>query len=64
MVVSGGQVYGEKEKTIQRWVDNYKNLPSKIKNRLVLNCEKCYSINCLKISMLCNCSSCIGYASF
>ena len=55
MVIHGGGIYGEKEKTIMRWVHNYINLPNKIKNRLVLeNCEKCYSIiDCLKMSKLC-----------
>ena len=52
MVVHGGGVYGEKEKTMERWIENYKNLPDKIKNRLVLeNCEKSYSVvDCLHIS--------------
>ena len=55
MVIHGGGVYGEKNKTIQRWIENYKNLPNKIRNRLVLeNCEKCYSIkDCLRISQFC-----------
>jgi len=51
MVIHGGGVYGEKEKTMNRWIENYHKLPDKIKNRLVLeNCEKSYSIeDCLKI---------------
>ena len=51
MVIHGGGVYGEKEKTMKRWIENYHKLPDKIKNRLVLeNCEKSYSIeDCLKI---------------
>ena len=51
MVIHGGGVYGEKEKTMKRWIENYRKLPDKIKNRLVLeNCEKSYSIeDCLKI---------------
>jgi UV DNA damage endonuclease len=55
MVIHGGGVYGEKEKTIDRWCENYDNLPPKIKNRLVLeNCEKCYSIkDCLIIHEKC-----------
>ena len=55
MVIHGGGVYGEKEKTIDRWCENYEKLPDKIKNRLVLeNCEKCYSIkDCLKIHEKC-----------
>lgn len=55
MVIHGGGVYGEKENTIDRWCENYENLPDKIKKRLVLeNCEKCYSIkDCLKIHEKC-----------
>lgn len=51
MVIHGGGTYGDKEKTILRWIDNYKNLPDSIKNRLVLeNCEKNFSIiDCLKV---------------
>lgn len=52
MVVHGGGAYGNKQKTIDRWCENYQKLPDKIKSRLVLeNCEKSYSIvDCLKIS--------------
>ena len=52
MVIHGGGIYGDKESAIQRWSDNYKNLPPSVKKRLVLeNCEKCYSIeDCLKIN--------------
>ena len=55
MVIHGGGVYGDKPGTIERWVQNYKELPEKIRNRLVLeNCEKCYSIeDCLKIHDKC-----------
>ena len=55
MVIHGGGIYGDKESAIQRWADNYKNLPPSVKRRLVLeNCEKCYSIeDCLKINELC-----------
>ena len=55
MVIHGGGIYGNKESAIQRWSDNYKNLPPSVKKRLVLeNCEKCYSIeDCLKINELC-----------
>ena len=55
MVIHGGGIYGDKESAIQRWSDNYKNLPPSVKKRLVLeNCEKCYSIeDCLKINELC-----------
>jgi len=51
MVIHGGGVYGEKEKTLERWCENYRKLSDKIKKRLVLeNCEKSYSIvDCLRI---------------
>ena len=52
MVIHGGGVYGEKETTLQRWCEKYRELSDKIKSRLVLeNCEKSYSIiDCLRIS--------------
>lgn len=52
MVVHGGGVYGDKEKTIERWIENFKRLSVSIQNRLVLeNCEKNFSIiDCLKIN--------------
>ena len=52
MVVHGGGLYGDKEKTMERWCKQYKLLPENIRKRLVLeNCEKCFSIeDCLKIS--------------
>lgn len=52
MVVHGGGTYGDKQKTIDRWCENYKKLPEKIKKRLVLeNCEKSFSIvDCLEVS--------------
>ena len=52
MVVHGGGVYGDKEKTKQRWCDNYNNMYDAVKYRLVLeNCERCFSIeDCLEVS--------------
>ena len=52
MVVHGGGLYGDKEKTLERWCENYKRLPEPIRRRLVLeNCEKCFSIeDCLYVS--------------
>jgi len=51
MVVHGGGIYGDKDKTIERWCEQFESLPVCVKNRLVLeNCEKCYSIeDCLLI---------------
>ena len=41
MVVHGGGIYNDKEKTIKRWISNFKLLPNRVKRRLVLeNCEK------------------------
>jgi len=55
MVIHGGGMYGNKKETIERWCNNYNQLPDKIRNRLVLeNCEKCYSIvDCLEIHKKC-----------
>ena len=52
MVVHGGGVYGDKEKTIDRWCEQFYRLPENVRKRLVLeNCEKCYNIeDCLRIS--------------
>jgi UV DNA damage endonuclease len=52
MVVHGGGMYGDKEKTKQRWCDNFQRLTEPVKRRLVLeNCEKCFSIeDCLWVS--------------
>ena len=52
LVVHGGGVYGDKEKTKERWCKQYMELSEKVKKRLVLeNCEKCFSIkDCLDIS--------------
>lgn len=52
MVIHGGGVYGNKQETIKRWIKQYFQLPTNVKNRLVLeNCEKSYSIiDCLEIS--------------
>ena len=56
MVIHGGGIYGDKEGAIERWCENYEDLPEKIKRRLVLeNCEKCYSIeDCLRMSQMTN----------
>ena len=56
MVVHGGGMYGDKEKTKERWCNQFKMLPENVQKRLVLeNCEKCYSIeDCLRISQITN----------
>ena len=52
MVIHGGGIYGDKNKTKKRWCEQYQLLPEKVKKRLVLeNCEKCFSIvDCLQVS--------------
>lgn len=47
-----GGVYGEKDKSLGRFVENYKKLPKKVKRRLCIeNDERMYSLkDCLKIS--------------
>ena len=52
MVVHGGGLYGDKEKTKKRWCEQFKLLPENVQKRLVLeNCEKCFSVrDCLDIS--------------
>ena len=56
IVVHGGGVYGDKEKTIDRWCRQFHRLPSNVQKRLVIeNCEKCFSIiDCLKIAITIN----------
>jgi UV DNA damage endonuclease len=52
MVIHGGGVYKDKEKTIDRWCSQYYELPENVKKRIVLeNCEKNFSIvDCLEVS--------------
>ena len=52
LIVHGGGTYGDKERTIRRWIDQYDDLPVRVKQRLVIeNCERQYStLDCLEIS--------------
>jgi UV DNA damage endonuclease len=52
LVVHGGGIYGDKDKTIKRWINNFNLLPDNVKNRLVIeNCEKNFNIkDCLYVS--------------
>lgn len=44
LVVHGGGTYGNKEKTIKRWIEQFKKLPQTVQNRLVIeNCERQYN---------------------
>jgi len=56
LIVHGGGLYKDKDKTIKRWIEQFKLLPDKVKKRLVIeNCERCYNIkDCLHISEQCN----------
>jgi UV DNA damage endonuclease len=55
LCVHGGGVYGDKEATIRRWIEQFADLPKSVRNRLAIeNCEKCYSVeDCLYIANEC-----------
>lgn len=55
LCVHGGGVYGDKETTMRRWIEQFDDLPKRVKKRLAIeNCEKCYSVeNCLHIANEC-----------
>ena len=50
--IHGGGVYGDKEGTKRRWIEQFDDLPSNVKRRLTIeNCEKCYSTrDCIEIA--------------
>jgi UV DNA damage endonuclease len=52
LIVHGGGTYGDKKKTIKRWIEQYFLLPECVRKRLVIeHCERCYSVyDCLEIS--------------
>lgn len=56
LVVHGGGTYGDKSKTINRWIEQFKRLPQTVQNRLVIeNCERQYNWeDVLKISTAVN----------
>jgi UV DNA damage endonuclease len=42
--IHGGGIYGDKEGTIRRWIDQFADLPARVKRCIAIeNCEKCYS---------------------
>ena len=44
LCIHGGGIYGDKKKTMERWVERFNLLPNKIRRRVCIeNCEKCYS---------------------
>ena len=55
ITVHGGGVYGDKEATIRRWIEQFSDLPRSVKNRLCIeNCERQYNIeDCLHIANEC-----------
>ena len=55
IIVHGGGIYGDKENTKRRWIDQFDDLSRPVKNRLVIeNCEHSYSIrDVLDISQEC-----------
>lgn len=45
LCIHGGGVYGDKEGTMRRWVDQFDDLPRDIQDRIAIeHCEKCYSL--------------------
>ena len=45
LCLHGGGTYKNKQESIKRWIENFKNLPKNIQNRLCLeNCEKSYCV--------------------
>lgn len=55
LCIHGGGVYGNKKKTIERWIEQFKTLPEPVRRRVAIECcEKCYSIeDCLQIAKAC-----------
>lgn len=52
LCVHGGGIYGNKKKTMDRWIERFSQLPMGVRKRLCLeNCEKCYSSeDCLELA--------------
>jgi len=55
LCVHGGGVYDDKEGTMRRWIEQFDDLPLKVKRRLAIeNCEKNYSVeDCLYLANEC-----------
>jgi UV DNA damage endonuclease len=55
LCIHGGGVYGDKDKTIDRWILQFHSLPDNVKRRLCIeNCERCYSVeDCIVIAEKC-----------
>jgi UV DNA damage endonuclease len=45
LTIHGGGVYGDKENTIRRWIEQFDELPSQVKKRIAIeNCERQYNV--------------------
>jgi len=55
LTIHGGGVYGDKETTIRRWIEQFDDLPLAVKRRIAIeNCERQYNISdCLEIADEC-----------
>jgi UV DNA damage endonuclease len=56
LCIHGGGVYGDKETTMRRWMDQFCDLPQSVKKRVAIeNCERAYSTeDCLELAWECN----------
>lgn len=56
LCIHGGGVYGDKEATMRRWLEQFHDLPVSVKKRLAIeNCERAYSTeDCLEMAYACN----------
>ena len=56
LCIHGGGVYGDKESTMRRWIDQCDELPLNVKRRIAIeNCEHSYSTeDCLELALECN----------
>jgi UV DNA damage endonuclease len=55
ITIHGGGVYGDKETTIQRWINQFSLLPVHVQRRIAIeNCERQYNVaDCLRIATAC-----------
>jgi UV DNA damage endonuclease len=55
LCIHGGGVYGDKESTMRRWIDQFSDLPPSVKRRIAIeNCERAYSTeDCLELAWEC-----------
>lgn len=55
LCIHGGGVYGDKESTMRRWIDQFSDLSPAVKRRIAIeNCERAYSTeDCLTLAWEC-----------